>query len=129
MLFCDIFCQIIGARSPIVTELALSCPTGEPVELHIHGLKSLDHNVVCYYAPGFRVISLHRCGGLFVPHFLKGIPCWYGFAAKDIMRIRGQGGLTLGNGDGVCTVTQKYVLLALDLLGDSSTSTWILSGE
>ena len=83
MMFCDIVSQMGWAWAPILAELAFSCLELEPVELHIHGLESFARNVVGYYSQSCCVICLHRCGGLFVSHFPKGMLCRDGLMAID----------------------------------------------
>ena len=83
MMFCNVIAQIGGAWAPVVAELSLKCSAAEPVELHVHGLESFACNIVSYYSQGCCVICLHRRGGLFVSHFLKGMSCWDGLAAID----------------------------------------------
>ena len=82
-MFCDIISQFGLAWAPVVAELSLKCSAAEPVEIHIHGLESFACNVVGYYSQSCCVICLHRRGGLFVSHFLKGVLCRDGLVAID----------------------------------------------
>ena len=71
MVFAEIIGAIVFALAPIDVKLALADAIADPVEAHVHGLRSFLFNVVVGDASGCTVVGLDGSRGLRMTHFLE----------------------------------------------------------
>ena len=84
MMFGPIVGSVVGSGAPVVPELALGVVTTKPMEYHIHRFGVTWLYVVGDHAESSAVVSLDRCGGLFVSHLFHELSYGYCFAGVDV---------------------------------------------
>jgi hypothetical protein len=80
VVLCEVICEVKATHSPFYTELSLPNAVTDPMETHVHSLRSALTDSVVGKANGTAVITHYKGGLLGVAHIFQGETFSCGFA-------------------------------------------------